>query len=138
MFKFQQDQIVSIVLTAELMMYGNLSIRIIRENDKMIVNWFGTDDGGTNNINGQKEYVDLKWPTFINSICALDFPKKEGENSFIVWEFQLISHNTDLLYGLPQGLWDPIFLERIVNMFEVFLEDDEPLAQFKELLNIAG
>lgn len=137
MINVDKDQITTIILSAELVMYGYLSVRVSQENNKVIASWYAMADGGQVIADGQKEYSDLNFPQFRDSICKLDFPAEEDEKLAIVWGVQLGDANDELLYELGSGLWNSDLLEQIVNEFESFLKDKDPLAQFRNLLQWA-
>lgn len=137
MVNIEKDPITSIILSAELMMYGYLSVRVSQEDDKVIASWYAMADGGQVIADGQKEYRDLDFSQFKDSICRLAFPAEEDEALSVVWGVQFGDANDELLYELSSGLWNPDLLEQIINEIESFLKDNEPLAQFKDLLQWA-
>lgn len=137
MINIGKDPITSIVLSAELMMYGYLSVRVSQEDDKVAASWYAMADGGQVIADGQKEYSDLDFSQFRDTICKLTFPAEEDEELSIVWGLQFGDADDELLYELSSGLWNPDLLEQIVNEIESFLKDKEPLAQFRDLLQWA-
>lgn len=133
----KEDRITTIILVAELMMYGYIAVRISQENDKIVARWFGVADGGQIVEDSQKEYKDLNWTDVRDSICALDFPEEEDDTLSIVWGLQLGDANDELVYELYSGLWDRELLEKIVDNLEDFLKDEEPLTLFRNFFEWA-
>ena len=138
LIKVKEDRITTIILEAELMMYGYLAVRISQENDKIIVSWFGMADGGQIVEDKQKEYKNLSWAAFIDSICALDFPQEEDYTLSVVWGLQLGDENDELVYELERGLWDIELLDKIVDTLEHLLKDEEPLSMFRNIFELEG
>lgn len=136
MIDIDKERVATVILNAELIMYGFLAVQISRIEGVTVVSWLGVADGGQVVADEQKEYPDLEWSTFIDSISKIDAPEEDDTLS-IVWNLQLGDENEDLLYEFESGLWDRDLLEQIVNIMEEYLCDKEPLEIFRNLFGWA-
>lgn len=133
MIDIDRSSAATIILSAELMMYGYLVIRISQVDNEIIVTWFGMADGGEIVANKQKKFVDLNWSLFIDTICDIEIPAEEDDRLSIVWGVQLGNKEDELIYELQNGLWDRALMVHLVDIMEKFLMDKEPLVIFRNL-----
>ena len=137
MIDVDQSRIATVILNAELLMYGYLAIRVSKENEDTVVTWLGMADGGEIVANQQKKYDGLNWELFAEKICELEIPVDEDDELSINWGLQLGDSDDELIYGLESGLWDRDLIEKIINLIEEFICDEEPVEIFRNLFDWA-
>lgn len=137
MIGIDKSKISTVILNAELLMYGYLAIRVSKENEDTVVTWFGMADGGEVVANQQKKYCGLGWSLFTEKICELEIPTEEDDDLSIHWGLQLGDNEDELIYGLASGLWDRDLIEEIVDLIEGFICDEEPVEIFRNLFDWA-
>lgn len=137
MIEVDTNRISTVILNAELLMYGYLAIRVSQEKENTVVTWLGMADGGEIVANQQKEYSGLNWELFVNRICELEIPTDEDDELSVYWGLQLGDNDDELIYGLANGLWDRDLIEKIVDLIEEFMCDEEPVEIFRNLFDWA-
>ena len=137
MINVDKSNITTVILNAELLMYGYLAIRVSKENEEIVVTWFGMADGGEVVSNQQKKYSGLNWSQFTDKICEIEVPENEDDYLSINWGLQLGNNEDELMYELETGLWDRDIIEQIVNLIEELTSDEEPVEIFRNLFDWA-
>lgn len=137
MIDVTKSRIATVILNAELLMYGYLAIRVSNEDRDTVVTWLGMADGGEIVANQQKKYGGLNWELFAEKICGLEIPTDEDECLSVHWGLQLGDSEDELIYELENGLWNRELIEQIVDLIEEFICDKEPVEIFRNLFDWA-
>lgn len=129
----QKNIITSIVLSAELLMYGHISLRIDDEQDGLIVKWMSITDGGEVVTNAEKRICQKRLIDVVNGLCDIDINEIE-ENGNIYWSLQFFDKLDNVIDSIEVGYWEQELLENIINELRLFLEDGEALVDFYNIL----
>lgn len=130
-----KEKVVSIILSAELIMYGNLAIRLDKNNDGVLVSWLTVADGGDVVSNEEKSISQREFEKIVESISDLEFIDEEDEDMNICWSLQFGDETDNAIFTISPGCWSRTLFERIVEELEAFLDDEEALYDFNELLS---
>lgn len=123
-----------IIISAELMMYGCITIRIDRVDDGITAAWLAVADGGDVVDNGEKTYTSVVFDDLLNQIKEIDFPDEENDEESISWGMQFGNTEGKLIEPIESGNWNRSALQTVIECIEAKVGDDESIASLKEML----
>lgn len=129
----KKEDVFSIILSAELMMYGSLAVRLDKNADGVIASWLSIADGG-DVVSNEKNIGHRELAMVVDKISEMEFDDEEDERMSICWSLQFRDRADEVLFSSSQGYWSRELLDRIIKELEEFLGDDEVLYDFNEIL----
>jgi len=132
--RFKTKDASIIIISAELMMYGCINIRLDRVDDGLTVAWLAIADGGDVIDNGEKTYTLVAFDELFNQITKIDFPDAESDEESITWGIQLGNAEGELIESIENGNWNRSALQTVINYIEEKVGDDESTGSLKEML----
>ena len=124
-----------IIISAELMMYGCINIRLDRSDEGITAAWLAIADGGDVVDNGEKIYTSVSFDKLFEQIQEFDFPDNTNDEESITWGIQIGNSEGELIETIDSGNWSREALQTVIDAIEESIGDDETTASLKEMLN---
>ena len=131
-----KDNISTISIHAELIMYGDVFINIVDNGTKGItVDWLSLCDGGDVADKGEKSYSSVSYKDIIDYFYNIDFPEQEDEEMNVSWEIQFFNQNEDAIDSNGFGYWNKEVIMGIITQLQEIIKDEEPFISMLDTLN---
>lgn len=128
-----RNDIKSIVLNMELLMYGHLSLRIDDVEDGIIVKRTSISDGGAIISSEEKLIHHKMFSELIDILSKIEL--SDEESSDICWSLQAIDYMSNEIFCIDIGYWKQEILENILNELVLFVSDENIFADFFNMLS---
>lgn len=132
--RIETKDVAIIIISAELMMYGCINIRLDRADDGLTAACLAIADGGDVVDNGEKTYTSVVFDELLNKIAETDFPNAEDDEESITWGIQLGNAEGELLESIESGNWNRSALQTVIAYIEEMVGDDESTRSLNEML----
>ena len=124
-----------IIISAELMMYGCINIRLDRTDEGITAAWLAIADGGDVVDNGEKTYTSVSFDKMFGQTREIDFPDNTNDEESIAWGIQIGNSEGELIETIDSRNWSRESLRTVIDVIEESIGDDEATASLKEMLN---
>lgn len=130
-----KDTINIITIHVNLLMYGDVFLRIDNMGGAIQVSWCAVADGGSIVDDGNKEIQRNVFPEIVDSLYAIEYPDEEDLSMTRCWEIQCGNRDGQAVTYIDAGYWDDDVIRNIVEMLSEALNNDEPVFYLKEIVN---
>lgn len=90
--------------------------------------------GGIVTEDDEKMLEGRDFGKLVGMICEMDFPDEEDYECSMLWSVQFRNEEDEVVEELEPGCWNMELLKNVIVCFDNFLNDDEVMAQFREVL----
>lgn len=134
MSDFDGRIVTSVCINADLLMYGQMAIRIDQQEKGTSASWIAIADGGTVVSSGRKQFPEVDFRELINSLSELHYDVDEDDEMSICWSIAFGKENDEIVFSKEEGNWSRELLEEIIGLLSRSL-DDEVTSDFEYLLS---
>ena len=114
----------TVIIHVFLLMYGDVFLRIDKEEEGICVNWIGIADGGLVVEEGDRFFSEINIGIINDIIFNTDYPTTEEESQSLHWEIKCVDIHEKLIDGIDFGVWDNAVLNSIVINIVNVLNDE--------------
>lgn len=120
-----------IIVSAELIMYGSVTICLEDDGNKCITSYIAIADGGPVASRGEKEYDSINTSELIDRITS-NFSTMSEEDDGVIWKLFCAKEEIAVV-SIDENSWGRDKLLSLIELIQSYIKDDEPLADLKEL-----
>lgn len=125
-----------IIIAAELIMYGDVNLRLEEDQNGINAYWFAMADGGYVVDEREKAYPGKDFSELCAQIQKTRMPRNPDDNSSVEWTVQFGNSENELIYETEFSNWGYRPLEIIIEKIESYLGDAAPVQWLKNMLGM--
>lgn len=130
-----QNSIQTILIHAELLMYGDVFTKIEQQNDCVVIACTAIVEGGGIGAQTSEIFEETSIEQITTTICSVDFSSPSDESS-ILWEVQLGDKDGSLVCESGYDAWDIQSLEAIVSSIKSVISSNEVIYPLVDLISM--